>query len=260
MASGVEAIEEAYRSAVSAWRAQNVRDRDSLEHALDRFRIRYAYHSGRIENRAITYHDTRSIFEEGRAVGFTGDVRALFEIQNLKECHELLLDSFGMRAPIDEPLVLAFHRALTQGTYDERRWKQGERPGEYKRGDYVVGARDTGALAADTPMAVNDLLAELDVVNEANALVSAAYFHLALEAIHPFADGNGRCGRALMNYLLVLHNHPPIIVFDDDKMAYYGAMEVWDAEGDLAPMTSFLKAECVKTWAAPLRKRSVSRL
>ena len=33
-----------------------------------------------------------------------------------------------------------------------------------------------------------------------------------------------------------------------DKLAYYGAMQVWDDEGDLAPMLDFLRAEAVKTW------------
>ena len=39
--------------------------------------------------------DTRDVFEDGRAVGFTGFVRTLFEIQNQKECGELLLDAFA---------------------------------------------------------------------------------------------------------------------------------------------------------------------
>lgn len=248
MVSSSDRIEEAYRSAVRAWRALDVRNRDSLDRALGGFCVRNAYHSGRIENRAITYHDTRSVFEDGQAVGFTGDVRALFEIQNLKECHELILDSFELRSPLDEAFVLTMHRTLTQGTYGERRWKQGERPGSYKRGDYVVGARDSGIAAADVPATMNDLLSELAVVDENNVFISATYFHLVFESIHPFADGNGRCGRALMNYLLISNNHPPITIFDDDKMAYYGAMELWDTEGDLEPMAQFLKAECVKTW------------
>ena len=76
----------------------------------------------------------------------------------------------------------------------------------------------------------------------------AAYFYLAFEGIHPFADGNGRVGRALMNYALVTNDHPPLIVYDEDKLAYYGAMQVWDDEGDLAPILDFLRAEAVKTW------------
>ena len=95
---------------------------------------------------------------------------------------------------------------------------------------------------------VAELLAELDAATTENILTVAAYFHVAFEAIHPFADGNGRVGRALANYLLVSHGHPPIIIFDEDKMAYYGAMQVWDAEGDLRPMLDLLRAETVKTW------------
>ena len=51
-----------------------------------------------------------------------------------------------------------------------------------------------------------------------------------------------------MNYLLLLHGHPPIVIFDDDKLSYYGALEIWDAEEDLNPLRQFLIAETVKTW------------
>jgi len=53
-----------------------------LAGALSDYRIYFAYNSGKIENPSITYRDTREVFENGRAVSFTGDVRTLFEIQN----------------------------------------------------------------------------------------------------------------------------------------------------------------------------------
>ena len=243
-----DAILARYERIVSDWRDLRISNRASLAAALGGYRIYFAYNSGKIENANITYHDTREVFENGRAVGFTGDVRTLFEIQNQKECHELLLDAFGMRRPIDESLVLEVHRTLTQGTYDERRWTRGERPGSYKLHDYVVGVSQVGSAPSAVAEDVAELLAELDTATTENILTVAAYFHVAFEAIHPFADGNGRVGRALANYLLVSHGHPPIIIFDEDKMAYYGAMQVWDAEGDLRPMLDLLRAETVKTW------------
>ena len=248
MAKRTRTIEQVYGEIVRSWREGGIRSRHDLANALEEYRVQFAYNSGRIENPQITYHDTRNVFEDGRAVGYTGDVRTLFEIQNLKASHKQILDAFEKREPIGEKMVLDFHRTLTQGTYDEQRWARGERPGEYKHHDYVVGVHDTGAAAGDVPGLVAELIDELAQANEDNILTVAAYFHLVLEGIHPFADGNGRTGRALMNYLLLLHSHPPIIVFDDDKMAYYGAIETWDAEGDLSPMREFLKAECVKTW------------
>ena len=241
-------IGAAYQDIVGEWTAKDIASRSQLEAALADYRIRFAYHSGHIENPSITYHDTRDVFENGRVIGFTGDPRTLFEIQNLKECHEVILDAFAIRRCIDEGLVLEVHRTLTQGTYDERRWASGERPGTYKVGDYVVGAGDVGATTNEVHSEIELLLSEIDHAPKRNPLTVAAYFHAVFENIHPFADGNGRCGRELTNYLLLLCNHPPIIIFEDDRLAYYGAMEAWDLERDLEPMKALLKVETVRTW------------
>ena len=241
-------IQKHYERIVREWRKLGMHSREQLAATLTDYRVYFAYNSGKIENANITYHDTRELFENGRAVGYTGDVRTLFEIQNQKECHELLLDAFASRRALDETLVLEVHRTLTQGTYDERRWSCGERPGSYKLRDYVVGVSQVGTAPSDVAEEVAGLLGELSAATRDNILVVAAYFHAAFEAIHPFADGNGRVGRALSNYLLVTHDHPPIIVFEEDRMAYYGALQVWDEEGDLEPMLDLLRAEAVKTW------------
>ncbi len=51
-----------------------------------------------------------------------------------------------------------------------------------------------------------------------------------------------------MSVLLLMRNHPPVIVFEDDWTAYFGALEAWDAERDLESMKAFLKAEVVRMW------------
>lgn len=241
-------IEEAYEGIVSRWQSMGIMTREELADALDGYRVRFAYHSGTIENPELTYHDTRDVFEDGRVRGFTGDPRTLFEIQNLKSCHELVVDAFAKRRPLDEEMLLEAHRTLTQGTYDERRWRAGERPGTYKVHDYVVGAGDVGATPEEVRAEVLALLDEVRDARGGNVLTVAAYFHAVLENIHPFADGNGRLGRELMNYLLLLGNHPPVIVFEGDRMAYYGAMEAWDVERNLDPLRDFLKVEATRTW------------
>lgn len=50
-------------------------------------------------------------------------------------------------------------------------------------------------------------------------------FHLNYENIHPFRDGNGRTGRLIMNKILIQNGYPPVIVYKDNKLAYFKAIE-----------------------------------
>ena len=79
-------------------------------------------------------------------------------------------------------------------------------------------------------------------------MTAAAYFHAKFENIHPFADGNGRTGRLAMNYFLVLHNHPPVIIHEENRRAYYEALEAWDSFQEIEPLRDFLRCETEKTW------------
>lgn len=243
-----------YKKAVELWQRRNITNDAELAEALNGHSIAFAYHSGKIENEQITYHDTREIFEHDGVTSYTGDLRTLFEIRNAKEANELFLVSFNERRPIDESLVKAFQYKLTQSTYDTRRYQLGERPGEYKLHDYVTGKEEIGAAPEDVTQEIAELLAELQDFSDDKALTAAAYFHAKFENIHPFADGNGRTGRLLMNYLLVLHNHPPIVIHEEDRRTYFEALEAWDSTQDLEPLISFLKEQTAKTWQKQIER------
>jgi Fic family protein len=73
------------------------------------------------------------------------------------------------------------------------------------------------------------------------------------EYIHPFADGNGRVGRTLLNYFLITRGHPPLIVCDEDKSGYYATLQAYDETEDLDSLYIFLKEQTVKTWAKALK-------
>jgi Fic family protein len=59
-------------------------------------------------------------------------------------------------------------------------------------------------------------------------LESIAFFHLRLEKIHPFGDGNGRVGRVVINTMLEQLGYPPVIVTLNDKQTYYEALNAYD--------------------------------
>lgn len=207
----------------------------------------------------MTYHDTREIFEHDGVTAYTGDLRTLFEIRNAKAAYELFLTSFGEKRPLDEDFIKELQGCLTQNTYDARRWQPGERPGEYKRHDYVTGREETGAPPEDVKEEMSELLEELLDVEDEDVLTAAAYFHAKFENIHPFADGNGRTGRLAMNYFLVMHGHPPVIIHEEDRRTYYAALESWDREQDLGCLRSFLEEQTLKTWGRQMQRRSACK-
>ncbi|MCM1261119.1 MAG: Fic family protein [Butyrivibrio sp.] len=250
---------DSYEKALALWQKKNVTNDAELAEALNGHSITFAYHSGKIENKNITYHDTREIFEHDCVTSYTGDLRTLFEIRNAKEAYELFLTAFRERRPVDESLVKEFQHKLTQNTYDTRRYQLKERPGEYKHHDYVTGREEVGAPPEDVKEEMDELLSELTEIPNSKTLTAAAYFHAKFENIHPFADGNGRTGRLVMNYFLVLHNHPPITIHEDDRKSYYEALEAWDTHQELEPLCAFLRWQTVKTWEKQVIREEKNR-
>lgn len=242
-----------YEDILAFWKALNVKNSDELSVVLDSYRVNFSYHSGKIENDEVTFYDTREIFDADGVTSYTGSTRTLFEIQNAKSAFEKILTAFDEDRPLDETFLKDIHKTLTLGTYDERRFRLGERPGEYKKHDYVTGRNEVGAPPEDVAEEVRELLEDIETAEENIALTAAAFFHAKLENIHPFADGNGRTGRLLMNYILLKLRHPPVIIFEEDRKEYYAALEAYDTESRLDHLTDFLKKQVIKTWENRIR-------
>lgn len=223
---------------------------ENVEKTLHSFKVLFAYNSGKIENDRVSYYDTREIFDNGKVISYTGDLKTLFEQQNQKDCYDYLKNLIVQKEPITIELIKKIHFELTKGTYDEKRYGENEeRPGEFKKHDYVVGRNEVGFMPDEIEPALTDLLKEVnDPTVSKEPLLAASYLHAVFENIHPFADGNGRVGRTLMNYYLMINDHPPVIVYEEDRIDYYKALEINDTTEDIMPLYNFMKEQCVKTW------------
>lgn len=243
-----------YSEIVASWQNKVVTNREELMAKLQNFRIVFAYNSNKIENPETTYHNTREIFENGKVINFTGDIRTIFEIQNQKECFDFLADKILNREPITKELILQTHEKLMKGCYDETRYLKGERPGSFKKHEYVIGD-DVGELPENVENEIDFLCNELKENEGKDPLKIATYLHLNFEQIHPFADGNGRLGRTLLNYYLMIHDYPPTIIYNEDKDVYYMALEVFDRTGQINGFEKFLQEQTEKTWSNNFAKK-----
>lgn len=227
---------------IKRWKDQPIIHENDIDNKMRNFAVLFAYHSNRIEDERITYHDTRELFINGRVVGFTGDPEILSAIAGQKLCYEYQKSFIVRKQKIERELILNIHRELMNATYDDQRCLKGERPGEFKHHDYVVGIHAIGSEPG--------YLEEINTteMNEENFIKISAYFHGRFEQIHPFADGNGRVGRSLMNYLLMINDFPPLIIHDEDKPFYYECLEAFDEKENLEPLILLLQYSMEKTW------------
>jgi len=103
---------------------------------------------------------------------------------------------------LDEEVILAMHRALLEHTEpaiagrwrDEQVWVGGTSYGPHTA-DYVAPHQDR------VPAAITDLV-RFARRHDIPVLGHAAIAHAQFETIHPFPDGNGRTGRALIHSML----------------------------------------------------------
>lgn len=71
----------------------------------------------------------------------------------------------------------------------------------------------------------------------------AAVVHNQFENIHPFADGNGRVGRILLNNILLKHNLPPINIDFKNRAEYYESLQEYERNHNLKPTIELFMKE-----------------
>lgn len=79
--------------------------------------------------------------------------------------------------------------------------------------------------------------------NKYPALILAAVIHNQFENIHPFADGNGRVGRILLNNILLKHDLPPINIEFRNRAGYYASLQAYEKNHDLRPTLELFMKE-----------------
>lgn len=139
--------------------------------------------------------------------------------------------------------LLAAHRSLMANEPGEERYA-----GRIRDVQNWVGGSDyspRGALLVPPPPdLLDDLLADLVAFanrHDLPSLLQATIAHAQFEALHPFTDGNGRIGRALVNAILRARGTTTTVVVPiasalvARRDAYFAALDVYRS-GDLGPI------------------------
>ncbi|QNN63924.1 Fic family protein [Leucobacter denitrificans] len=186
--------------------------------------ILMAYNTNRIEGSQLDEEQTRYIYET-RTIFTDEDTPAVrvddvMETVNSFELFDAVLD--GLDEPITAQTMKNYHQTLKRGTADANRPSFAVR--DWKRHANVVGNQRT-VPPEKVELAVAEML---DVTPQRMSFTDIADFHYRFESIHPFQDGNGRVGRALMFQQCLQNNIMPFIVLDGRKAFYYRGLREYE--------------------------------
>jgi Fic family protein len=199
-------------------------------------RARNTHSSTAIEGNPLTLEQVRAV-EEGRTLTAVPD-RARREVVNYFAALRHIEKHAGKKTITHED-VLRLHKIIA-----ERVMEQGE-AGRYR----TIRVR-VGSYTPPPPELVSGLMFELlewwnKDSGSLTPVLSSAIVHYQFEAIHPFADGNGRTGRALALWELYRRGFDTHHIFSVDEYywegrpRYYAALQAVRQQGE--DLTSWLE-------------------
>ena len=222
-------------------------------------RLRNVHSSTAIEGNPLTLEQVRAV-EEGRELaGVIG--RAKQEVLNYFAGLRFI-EKHLKKSPLTHKDILKLHKVIAADVMD-----QGE-AGRYRTGQVWVGR-----FKPPPPEDVSGLMFELlawwnKQAPELSPVISSAIIHHRFETIHPFADGNGRTGRALALWELYRRGFDTHHIFSvdefywEDRPRYYAALAAGQQSNDLTGWLEYvaggLHVTLEKVWTRVQRLSAAS--
>ena len=195
---------------------------------LDDLLVRTAHHSTAIEGNTLTQGEVKSILIDGyipRAM----NLRELNEVINYKSFMQYIRDNLHSLPPLSLERIKNIHFLLCQNAIDGV-------AGTFKTiPNMIIGASFTPTqpymVITELQEWILNLEAQLESQVKEGIIEAICRQHIAFERIHPFSDGNGRVGRALMVYICLQKGIAPIVVTKEDKAEYISYLNTEDVNG-----------------------------
>ena len=202
---------------------------ENIKEFLRNKKCLHVYQSNKIEGNPLSKGETEELILQTSSNGFTLPKR---EATNLANAFDWALENLDFCMERPGQFIRQLHKLVLDNIKPDA--------GEYRKGPVKLSCMDFEPPSSGSVSAfMGQLQEEIQEGCKGRSIIEfACTIHTKFVFIHPFADGNGRTARLLMNALLWVHNSPGIIVNAVDKPRYLDALSISN-DGDLSPLLSF---------------------
>lgn len=188
---------------------------------FENFITRSTYHSNGIEGNTLSYAETYAIIFNDNSFTVNAKPRELYEAINHKYALDYLIRN------IEEPLSQEMIKQL--GIIINKNIS--EIDGYRKVRVMIQGAQHVPPSPGEVPQAMMYFVYNMEHTQYPDIFEKLADMHIQYERIHPFADGNGRTGRLLLNYELLRQGYAPIVIPKEERTRYFNLLAGCDIKG-----------------------------
>lgn len=209
---------------------------EAVKNLQDVYRVEWTYHSNAIEGNTLSLIETKLVLEEGLTISGK-HLREHLEVINHSEAISFVEEQVLNKKDFNEYILKNIHYLILKGIDDKN-------AGTYRSINVgISGSKHTPPHFLQVPDAMRELFTWYEEnKNVLHPVELAALFHFKFVFIHPFADGNGRTARLLLNLILMQNGYPPIILKADpqDRLEYYTSLEKASIENDSEPFIELI--------------------
>ncbi len=223
------------------------------------------HHSTSIEGASLSIHETTVLLDEGLTAKGKPLMHHLMQTDHYKALL-FTLDAANKKKLLTPHIIKQLAALVMQGTGSLHHTALGTF--DSSKGDFRLLNVHAGETRFVDFTKVPDLVQLFcDELNQflqqqqrlVDGLQASFDAHFNLVSIHPFADGNGRISRLIMNYIQHYYQLPLAIVFKEDKSAYYEALTEARKSEDITIFRHFMYKQYEKLLLMEIRKAKKSK-
>ena len=193
---------------------------DDLQGFRTDFFAKYVHGTTAIEGNTLSEDEASKILITGLTPS-NKTVDESLEISNYNYLKDYLDSQSGS---ITERMIKQIHKLLMNGLMIRSK----NDAGEYRTNQVLLNHVDykpppAEAVSSRIKYLLDDYANKTE--NNVHPVEAASYFHQKFEEIHPFHDGNGRVGRAILNYMLRINGYPEIYLTVRHRSEYLEALQ-----------------------------------